>query len=97
MTFDEAIDLINEISYKDAADVWFEKEDLFSLINDLREEYSPTVYMTEKEFEVFNKAKVDEDSAEWLDDVEWDRVDYKYPDFFMAWIHPETVKVIDNA
>lgn len=95
MTFDEAINLINEISYDEATDVLFEKEDLFSLINDLREEYAPTVVMTKEEFEVFAKAKFDEDSAEWLDDVEWGLVEYQYPKFFMAWLHPETIKVIE--
>lgn len=66
------------------------------IAEELQEEYAPTVEMTQQEFEVFSKAKVDEDSAEWLDDVEWGRVDYKYPDFFMAWLHPETVKIIDD-
>ena len=60
------------------------------------EQLHPRVKMTKAEFEIFSKAKVDEDSAEWLDNVAWDRVDYKYPDFFMAWLYPETVQIIDD-
>ena len=68
----------------------------YSIIEQLREEYAPTVEMTKSEYEIFSKAKVNEDSADWLDAVEWDRVGYKYPEFFAAWLHPETIKVVDE-
>jgi len=68
---------------------------MYEDLETLKRQLFPTVEMTQQEFEVFSKAKVDEDSAEWLDNIEWGHVDYKYPDFFMAWLHPETIKVVD--
>lgn len=100
MTFDEAIDLINEISYDEATDVWFEKEDLFSLINDLREEYAPTVELTSGE-----KATILDEkegiSLSWVltdsrsfDAMYWGNRSER--DIAQAWLHPETIKVVDE-
>ncbi|MFG6674097.1 hypothetical protein ACGYLR_07020 [Leuconostoc lactis] len=104
MTFDEAIEKLEQLANFEVGkttgnirrDFKLELGDVRDLLTELREEYAPTVEMTKQEFEIFSKAKVDEDSAEWLDNVAWDRVDYKYPDFFMAWLHPETVQIIDD-
>lgn len=90
MTFDEAR------RYLIGNFVDMNLEAVISIINNLREEYAPTVEMTKSEYEILSKAKVNEDSADWLDAVEWDRVGYKYPDFFAAWLHPETIKIIDD-
>lgn len=71
-------------------------EEIISILSSLREEYAPTIEMTKHDYEIFKQAKVDKDSADWLDAIEWNRVDYKYPDFMQAWLHPETIKVIDE-
>lgn len=95
MTFDEAATKVENLVGDLNIPLGVEGT-LLDIIDKLREEYAPTVEMTKEEFEIFDMAKFDEDSAEWLDDVEWGLVNYKYPDFFMAWIHPETIKVVDE-
>lgn len=99
-TFDEAIN-----SFKKSCTYGKQKNKTFSseqiqvangIIELLREEYAPTIEMTKHDYEIFKQAKVDKDSADWLDAIEWNRVDYKYPDFMQAWLHPETIKVIDE-
>ena len=92
MTFDEAFETVDDnINYCDdnAFDQWYK------LLEDLRKEYAPTIEMTKKEYDVFSRAKVDEDSADWIESVEWGNVDYEYPKFMQAWLHPETIKIID--
>lgn len=97
MKFDEAIDLINEISYDEATDVWFEKEDLFSLINDLREEYAPTVEMTKKQYHSFGLWKYHTPGWNMTNAAEFARDEnMKATDAMTAWLHPETIKVVDE-
>lgn len=72
------------------------REALLFLINELRRTYAPTVEMTDREYKIFKSAKVDEDSADWLDEIYWEKVDYNYPKFMQAWLHPETIKVVGD-
>jgi hypothetical protein len=106
MTFDELLNDLEtfkkQAGYKyhedpnSALDMGFKLNEIEKSVKKLRETYAPTIEMTKDEYEIFKSAKVDEDSAEWLDDVEWGRVDYDYPKFFQAWLHPETIKVVDS-
>lgn len=106
MTFDELLkelavfQLQARFKFKEdpesAFDMGFKLNAIEDMIKELKATYAPTVEMTRKEYEIFKAAKVDEDSAEWLDDVEWGRVDYDYPKFMRAWLHPETIKVVDK-
>lgn len=105
LTFDEAIDLINEINYDEATDVWFEKEDLFSLINDLREEYAPTVEMNEMQMKQMMSFK---EFDSWFSTFMYKQGLGQLPAFsdfittqrenelMQAWLHTDTIRVVDE-
>lgn len=99
MNFDEAIERVNEISYDEATDVWFEKEDLFSLINDLREEYAPTVEMGHQQAKIFAsyyhpEKPLNKNKFDYPDSLIMKSISEK--DLVQAWLHPETIKVVDE-
>lgn len=108
MNFDEAIERVNEISYDEATDVWFEKEDLFSLINDLREEYAPTIEMTKVGKNYLLYYLENSSFGSFISDINLVRSgtigveptdyfeDLSDEDLMQAWSHPETIKVVDE-
>ena len=101
MTFDEALKELDDdtrVTDEDNIEytVGLDFGEVESVIEELRVTYAPTIEMTPKEYEIFKSAKVDEDSADWLDDISWGKVDYNYPKFMQAWLHPECVKVVDD-
>ena len=101
MTFDEAAEQLrlaipeNFVS-PTMHDIAVMVETQNRVLYELRNTYAPTIEMTPTEYEIFKSAKIDEDSADWLDDISWEKVDYNYPKFMQAWLHPETIKVVDN-
>lgn len=94
MTFDEAIERVNEISEDQVED---RLDTAMWLIGELRQEYAPTVEMTSG-----NKANFiqEGDSLSKLltgyfgfDVFYWE--DFSERKVAQAWLHPETIKVID--
>lgn len=109
MTFDEAIDKI---------DVNGTLIDTLGVLQDLREEYAPTVEMTQEQVNVIDSFKKNF-SASYLPEVihnqpegDWSfldelsgklfghrqggMTDKNIEDIMRIWLHPETIKVVDE-
>lgn len=94
MTFDESIEHFKNNTDISGTAVFL--DDVEDTLKELRDEYAPIIEMTPTEYKIFKSAKIDEDSADWLDEISWGKVDYNYPKFMQAWLHPETIKVVDD-
>ena len=110
MTFDEAIKCANEDSFVEEmlSDAVY-LEDVIELLESLREEYEPTVEMTKKQYNIFKFYKYNLDFSACLrifqdyngetrmgikfDDLKGELSD---EDIMQAWLHPETIKVVDK-
>ncbi|MCT3116204.1 hypothetical protein EFS60_09235 [Leuconostoc lactis] len=97
MTFDEMIEkVLNNESYNtDGLSV----DDVITLIEVLRQEYAPTVEMTKGQNEAFVEAVEGIATQEELDsfvDEELDLGDMTFRKGLNAWLHPETIKVVDE-
>lgn len=95
MTFDEAIKKAKKnLVYDDNTwGVWTE------LLEDLQQEYAPTIEMTKFENDILSKYKFG-DNGDFFDLVEYE-TDYLYrelsaSELMQAWLHPETIKIVDE-
>ncbi|MDM7641080.1 hypothetical protein [Leuconostoc citreum] len=97
MTFDEMIEkLLNNEDYNtDGLSV----DDVITLIEVLRLEYAPTVKMTKAQNEAFVESVEGIATQEQLDsfiDEELDLGDMTVRKGLNAWLHPETIKIVDE-
>ncbi|WP_273947609.1 hypothetical protein [Leuconostoc mesenteroides] len=97
MTFDEMIEkLLNNEDYNtDGLSV----DDVITLIEVLRLEYAPTVEMTKAQNEAFVESVEGIATQEQLDsfvDEELDLGDMTVRKGLNAWLHPETIKIVDE-
>ncbi|WP_273729887.1 hypothetical protein [Leuconostoc mesenteroides] len=97
MTFDEAIEkLLNNEDYNtDGLSV----DDVITLIEVLRLEYAPTVEMTKAQNEAFVESVEGIATQEQLDsfvDEELDLGNMTVRKGLNAWLHPETIKIVDE-
>ncbi|WP_337090010.1 hypothetical protein [Leuconostoc pseudomesenteroides] len=100
MTFDEAIERILFDSFEDTYnyDVVY-AADVVSLLKNLRQEYAPTVEMTKAQNEAFVESVEGIATQERLDsfvDEELDLGDMTVRKGLNAWLHPETIKIVDE-
>ncbi|WP_273727985.1 hypothetical protein [Leuconostoc mesenteroides] len=100
MTFDEAIAKVgtylknNDLSNSDNNDKFFH-----IILNELRQEYAPTVEMTKAQNEAFVESVEGIATQEQLDsfvDEELDLGDMTVRKGLNAWLHPETIKIVDE-
>lgn len=113
MTFDEAIAKVgtylknNDLSNSDNNDRFF-----YIILNDLRQEYAPTVEMKPYQFEVFKKYRYGVRKGDIDFGGIWSDKPYRMMQYFKeesytgttiwddnfakAWLHPETIKVVDE-
>lgn len=103
MTFDEAIKELRVLSMDGTQQVY--NDDVIQLINDLREEYAPDIPLEprQKEFLSDNSEHIVEVVADF--DADWE-ISSPFDDRFFnglteeqvvsAWLHPETIKVVDK-
>lgn len=101
MTFDESIAKVgtylknNDLSNSDNNDRFF-----YIILNDLRKEYAPTVEMTT--FERTNAVGLLDFKRDELTFVvgsygnEEPILDTLPKEYFSAWLHPETIKIVDE-
>lgn len=98
MKFDDAIQIIDGMpmmsgSFGVSPDV------VKKIIEDLREEYAPTIEMTKEQARIF--------TLYYDSEKPFNKNDFEYPDnLFMqsikekelmqAWLNPETIKIVDN-
>lgn len=99
MTFDEMIEKVlnNEDYNTDGLSV----DDVITLIEDLRLEYAPTVEMTEEQKDIIMNLLDDSDISQddWKtmindDSPELPKISYRQA--IMAYMNPETIKIIDE-
>lgn len=97
-TFDEAMAKVgtylksNDLSSSDNNDRFF-----YIILNELRQEYAPTVEMTKEQYEAFVESVEGLATQKQLDsfvDEELDLGDMTVRRGLNAWLHPETIKVI---
>lgn len=100
LTFDEAIAKAgtylknNDLSNSDNNDRFF-----YIILNDLREEYAPTIEMTKEQYEAFVESVEGLATQKQLDsfvDEELDLGDMTVRRGLNAWLHPETIVVTDS-
>ncbi|MBZ1527801.1 hypothetical protein [Leuconostoc mesenteroides] len=110
MTFDEAIAKVgtylknNDLSNSDNNERFF-----YIILNDLRQEYAPTVEMTKKQYNTFKWHKDNLDFSACLGTfqnyngetrmgIKFDNLkgDLSDEDIMQAWLHPETIKIVDE-
>lgn len=100
MTFDEAIKSVEAFDEDLELESWMPDSKVYEIIEQLREEYAPTVEMTKEQYELFSKLAVDEiGDQEELDafvNEELDLGDMTVRDAIANWLHPETIKVVDE-
>lgn len=98
MTFDEAIEKIESIT--DELNIRQEIiNDVVSVVEGLREEYAPTIEMTKLKRGVFADEMEDIATQDDLDLFFTDGLnlgDVTLRKALNAWIHPETIKVVDE-
>ena len=116
MTFDEAIDKSRVLSMDGTNQVY--SDDVIQLINDLRQEYAPTIEMTKAQFDQVEYAKknltasqlprvihnqpegdwsyLDELSGRLFKHQQGGMTDKNIEDIMQIWLHPETIKVVDE-
>lgn len=95
MTFDEAVREVQLISMNGLDDM--SGEDAIRLINMLREEYAQTVEMTKRQYHSFKLWKYHTAGWNMTNCAEFARDEnMKATDAMTAWLHPETIKVVDE-
>lgn len=108
MTFDEAIAKVgtylknNDLSNSDNNDRFFH-----IILNELREEYAPTVGMAKRQYDFIatdyeRENIVDAVANLSVDDILRERFDVSFwepltqREVVSAWLHPETIKIVDE-
>lgn len=113
MTFDESIAKVgtylknNDLNNSDDNDRFFH-----IILNDLRQEYAPTVEMKPYQFEVFKKYRYGVSKGDIDFGGIWSDKPYRMMQYFKeesytgttiwddnfakAWLHPETIKIVDE-
>lgn len=90
MTFDEAItDIDNNYDYS------IDKYTVIDILENLRQEYAPTVEMTEEQYKIFNDDMQLNQQA--MDDYIDEKIglpEMTNRQFLYLYTHPETIKVI---
>lgn len=95
MTFDEAIEDIRTLSLNEEAGLSPKVVNI--IINKLREEYTPAIKMTEKQHGAFVNWKYHTAGWNMTNCAEWARDENITANNAMqAWLHPETIKVVDE-
>lgn len=106
MTFDEAWKQILESAIPiqipdEAGDAEILQSELTDIFEELRQEYAPTVEMSQEQKEVIIEY-MNDDAFDFTDFMENEAgatflfMDMEEKDLMQAWQHPETIKVVDE-
>lgn len=94
MTFDEAVDKSRVLSMDGTQQIY--GDDVTQLINDLRQEYAPTVEMTQWQANTLiyylNNAKFFNLLNNEVHDYDFEKLNEE--DLMQAWLHPKSIKII---
>jgi len=98
MTFDEAIDEVrsHENTYDETSGT-MQTFSVLDMIDELREEYAPTIEMTKEQARVFtlyydSKKPFNKSDFEYPDNLFMKSINEK--DLMQAWLYPETIKIV---
>lgn len=93
MTFDKAIEDLDKFG----SDERFTKYELRAVIEQLREEYAPTVEMTKKQYHSFRLWRYHTAGWNMTKAAEFARDEHlSASEAMTVWLHPETIKVVDE-
>ena len=108
MTFDEADKIVEVFDEDPELEYWMPNSKAYEIIEGLREEYAPTVEMTQEQYQQFIDFRKRTDSVQTHAVTLHDKKT-KYPEFLndlvggvygrlflQAWLHPETIKIVDE-
>lgn len=103
MKFDEAIKKYKELSYESyGLHPVYDNKDIYELLEELEEEYAPTVEMTKRQYEILvlsrNNAvnRVDKVGLlEFMNAYSLLNQEIDHLSLMQAWLHPEKVKLVD--
>lgn len=98
MTFDEAMAMVgtylinNDLSNSDNNDRFF-----YTILNDLRQEYAPTVEMTKEQYKTFNEdIQLNQKALDNYIDESMGLPKITNRQMLNLYIHPETIKIVDE-
>ncbi|WP_273708388.1 hypothetical protein [Leuconostoc mesenteroides] len=101
MTFDEAVDKSRVLSMDGTKQIY--SDDVIQLINELRQEYAPTVEMTDAQYKILVRARnnavnrVDKVGLlEFMSACSLLNLEIDHLSLMQAWLHPETIKIVDE-
>lgn len=101
MTFDEALDKSRVLSMDGTKQIY--SDDVIKLINELRQEYAPTVEMTDAQYKILVRARnnavnrVDKVGLlEFMSACSLLNLEIDHLSLMQAWLHPETIKVVEE-
>ena len=101
LTFDEALKEIDELSFtEDGGDSWVNNySSVYALIQELQEAYAPTMEMTQEQYHYFKWLRDTNDSLfQAFLTVSYNENElslFSELDLMQAWLHPETIKVVE--
>ena len=108
MTFDEAIEIVEVFDEDPELEYWMPSSKVYEIIERLREEYAPTIEMTNYQKGLLLRYLEDLSFSELISDVYLSRADgagdehgdrydgLSDEDIMNAWLHPETIKIVDE-
>jgi len=107
MKFDDAVQIIDGITMI-SGDFGVSQDVAKRIIEDLREEYTPTIEMTKNDrdillynlqnypFDVFAESIALSDKEKFGLPANKEFKGLSIEDLMQAWLHPETIKIVDN-
>lgn len=107
MTFDEQIKKYKDLSY-DSYGPAYDNKDIYELLDDLREEYAPTIEMTKEQHDyilplIQQGKELGANFTEFWEVYKFIGASKKIDQTFVnqeqamqVWLHPETIKVVDE-
>ena len=101
LTFNEALKEINELSFTtDNGESWVNSyTSVYTLIQELQEVYAPTIEMTQEQYHYFKWLRDTNDSLfQAFLTVSYNENElslFSELDLTQAWLHPETIKVVE--
>ncbi|MBZ5951064.1 hypothetical protein [Leuconostoc gasicomitatum] len=108
MTFDEANKIVEAFDEDPELEDWMPDSKVYKIIEGLREEYAPTVEMTKNDrdillhnlqnypFDVFAESIALSDKEKFGLPASKEFKGLSIEDLMKAWLHPETIKIVDE-
>lgn len=103
MTFDEANKIVEAFDEDPELEDWMPDSKVYKIIEGLREEYAPTVEMTDVQYKILVRARnnavnrIDKVGLlEFMSAYSLLNLEIDHLSLMKAWLHPETIKIVDE-